>query len=217
MKRSKSTLVNFLTCRIKEILDDEILDGCFEVNNDTGDIEITDENPRILSWGAFLQLSKEELDEYEPYRYPDSFQRFASKAVWLGLRTLDTPEWLNIKGILQREGDFDWSFNAFREIVGCEVSHNLNADVLYLGSDDRTLINKAVRRLDLLFEYRVSTTAVHWAGYLLTGSISFKEEASSVTPDAAYPPASGLIRMEALSSSHFKVPLGRKYHHPDQR
>lgn len=123
----------------------------------------------IISWGAFLQLKEEDLVGYEPYRYPDSFRRFAFKTIWQGLRSIGAPEWLNTKGLLQREGDFDWSIKAFKGLVGCEVSFNIQDDILYLGSNDRASIDKAVRRLDSLFQYRVSIPAINDAILVLTG------------------------------------------------
>lgn len=127
------------------------------MDNQTGDIEIVGDDPLILNWGAFLQLGEEGLGEYERYRYPEPFRRFVFKAIWQRLRSIDAPDEVTIKSLLKREGNFDWSMKAFTKLVGCEMSFNVQEDVLYLASNDKGSVDEAVRRLDSLFKYRVST------------------------------------------------------------
>lgn len=128
----------------------------YELDLQAGDIEIIGEDPMIISWGAFLQLSQQELEEYEQFRYPEIFRPFAFKSIWQKLRSLDTPPGLNIRRLLEREGDPEWSFKTFMKLSGCQASYNIEQDILYLGSDNKALIDKAQQHLDALFEYRVS-------------------------------------------------------------
>lgn len=153
-KGQHKPLVNFLTSRLRDILASETHD--YELDFQAADIKIVGKDPMVISWGAFLQLGQQELEEYEQFRYPENFRSFAFKSIWQKLRSLDAPPGLNIRRLLEREGDPEWSFKAFVRLMGCQVSYNVNEDVLYLGSIDRALIDKAHRHLDSLLEYRVS-------------------------------------------------------------
>ncbi|SPO00907.1 uncharacterized protein DNG_03655 [Cephalotrichum gorgonifer] len=152
-KHQRSSLVNFLTSLLHDILARET--GDFELDPRAGDIEIIADDPMILSWGAFLQLGESELEEYEKYRYPSSFGHFAYKSIWQGLRSINAPQGLNVRRLLQREGDIEWSFEAFGNSVGCQMSYNTMQDILYLGSSQRASIDKAVRKLDWLLKHRI--------------------------------------------------------------
>ena len=135
--------------------------GDFELDTQAGDIEIIGEDPMIISWGAFQKLSTEELNAYEPFRHPEAFRHFAFKTVWRKLRSLDAPEGMTVRGLLGREGDFNWSIKTFMMLVGCQVSFNVQEDLVYLGCDDAALIDKGVQRLDSLLKYRVSNNVAH--------------------------------------------------------
>ena len=128
----------------------------YELDCQAADIQIVGRDPMVINWGAFLQLGQKELDEYEQFRYPENFRSFAFKSIWQKLRSMDAPPGLNIRRLLEREGDPEWSFKAFVKLIGCQASYNIEQDILYLGSDDKALIDKAHRHLDSLFEYRVS-------------------------------------------------------------
>lgn len=188
----------------------------FELDLQAGDIEIVGEDPMIISWGAFQQLGQQELEEYEQFRYPEIFRPFAFKSIWQKLRSLDAPPGLNVKRLLEREGDPEWSFKAFVKLVGCQASHNIEQDILYLGSDERALIDKAHRHLDSLFVYRVSAYMGNDAAWISAHQAGLKE-AISAGPEASYPATSDFSRLADKPSPHLKVRLGHIHHHPDER
>lgn len=157
------------------------------MDNKTGDIEIVGDDPMILSWGAFLQLGNEGLNEYEQYRYPEPFHAFDFKAIWQRLRSIDAPEEVTIKSLLKREGNFEWSIKAFMSLVGCEVSFNVQEDILYLGSNDRDSVDKAVQRLDSVFKYRVSLRVRSCVG--INGVDFSKKHAGTHPTHLILPPA----------------------------
>lgn len=180
-------MANFLTSLLHEILVLET--GDFELDNQTGDIAIVGDDPMILNWGAFLQLGKDELEEYDQYRYPEPFHGFTFKAIWQRLRSIDAPEEVTIKSLLKREGNFDWSIRAFTKLLGCEMSFNVQEDILYLASNTRGSVDEAVRRLDALFKYRVSATVVCEAVLVLTGICLLKEQGATHPTQLILPPA----------------------------
>lgn len=204
MRGQHKPLVNFLTSRLHNILVNETDD--YEIDLQAGDIEIVGEDPMIISWGAFLQLGQQELEEYEQFRYPEIFRPFAFKSIWQKLRSLDTPPGLNIRRLLEREDDPEWSFKTFVKRAGCQASYNIEQDILYLGSDNKALIEKAHRHLDSLFEYRVSAfMEITLRGYQLTKSALKKRSPPSLR-HLILPPATSLDwRISLRPISNFAV------------
>ncbi|CAJ0545809.1 Ff.00g092820.m01.CDS01 [Fusarium sp. VM40] len=118
------------------------------------DIEILTETPHIVSYPEFQDILKDILQEYEPFRYPEHLKPLPYKTVWQCPELFEgvtVTKLLSKYKLLWPSSSGEPSIEDLGELTKCQISHNLQGSLLYIGSnEDAGAINTTTRKLDIL-------------------------------------------------------------------
>lgn len=118
------------------------------------DVSLVGDSPRVLPWSC-LQ-SEVDLDDgsYDAHRFPAAFKGFRFKALWRALEriqgwTMDT--FLCRLSTLLQQPRASTDVVQIQSLIGCQLTHNLAGNLIYLGSDvSIETVGAAQRKLDNL-------------------------------------------------------------------
>lgn len=127
------------------------------------DIEILTETPHIVSYPELQDILKDILQEYEPFRYPEHLKPLPYKTVWQCPELFEgvtVTKLLSKYKLLWPSSSGEPSIEDLGELTKCQISHNLQGSLLYIGSnEDAEAINTTTRKLDILAGLMVPITA----------------------------------------------------------
>ncbi|KAM0216634.1 hypothetical protein ACHAPA_007584 [Fusarium lateritium] len=145
-------LDNLLTAEAGEV--DENQDESGLEFRGRSDIEILTETPHIISYPELQDILKDILQEYEPFRYPEHLKPLPYKTVWQcpgEFEGVTTTKLLSKYKLLWPSSSGEPSIEDLGELTKCQISHNFQGSLLYIGSNDSAeALHTTTRKLDVL-------------------------------------------------------------------
>ncbi|KAF4978082.1 hypothetical protein FZEAL_5472 [Fusarium zealandicum] len=122
------------------------------------DVEILAEVPHLIPWPLLYDEQQDgSLLKYDAWRYPEDIKKFPHKTVWRGLERLNRltiSDFLAKYDFLRSASDPELSLEKFAELANCQMSHNLQGNLVYIGCDTGSLGLEAVtHKLDNLLNH----------------------------------------------------------------
>ncbi|KAH6898509.1 hypothetical protein B0T10DRAFT_111649 [Thelonectria olida] len=146
---------------LDQLLEDEIalIDDAFSessigdgIDEPRGDVNLVAENPHVVPWSLYQRRETAGDKTFDEYRFPETIRTLTFKTVWRGLELFDG---LTISGLLSGY-DFLYpdptsSLEKIGELTHCELTYNMKADLVYIGSKRNSeCLAAAIQKLDNL-------------------------------------------------------------------
>ena len=154
-----------MTKYLEQLLESEtgVLLPEFEDEEETSqpDVLILAEIPHVISYPLFQQKCMSIIEEYDPWRYPDNIKDLHHKKTWRAPEELEG----DIAAQLLSKYEPLWpaslappGVEKLGELTNCQISHDLQGTLFYLGSDDTAnALDVATRKLNTLASFLVFT------------------------------------------------------------
>lgn len=124
------------------------------------DVGVLASKQRIIPWPQYHKKGLIDPQSFDGFRYPDSISSLEFKAVWRGFehwKGQTTTEFLESLTALWKNDPVQVTLPQLEQLFGCLITHNLQANVLYLGSDENPQVVKdAIKKLDAMVQLLVS-------------------------------------------------------------
>ena len=125
------------------------------------DVLILAEIPHVIPYPLFQQKCMSIIEEYDAWRYPDNIKDLHHKKTWRAPEELEG----DIAAQLLSKYEPLWpaslappGVEKLGELTNCQISHNLQGTLFYLGSDDSAnALDVATRKLNTLASFLVFT------------------------------------------------------------
>ncbi|KAF5023319.1 hypothetical protein F66182_4627 [Fusarium sp. NRRL 66182] len=151
-------------------LDEEVEEG-LEESGVQPDIQVFSEHAHVISFPVFQSIFKDILDQYDDFRYPDHIKHFPYKTVW---RSPAAPKDVTITKLLSKY-EILWpsslsepSIEKLGELTNCQISHNLQGSLVYIGSGSGPqALHATIRKLDTLASFMTQNAPSSAASHLI--------------------------------------------------
>ncbi|KAJ4137777.1 hypothetical protein NW768_003367 [Fusarium equiseti] len=151
-------ITRWMTSRLEQLLESEtrVLLPEFEDEEETSqpDVQIIAEIPHVISYPLFQQRCMLIIEQYDPWRYPDNIKDLHHKKIWCAPEASEG----NIAMRILSKYEPLWpasltplGIEKLGELANCQISHNLQGTLFYLGSDKSvSALDVATRKLNTL-------------------------------------------------------------------
>ncbi|KAM4055050.1 hypothetical protein HRG_005859 [Hirsutella rhossiliensis] len=116
------------------------------------DIKTIGKRPRVFAWSQFQTDSGPEHGLFDAHRFPLNMHDLKHKAVWRGLESGDSwtiDYFLQLLASQWKDVGAPASIEEIQESFGCQITYNMAADLVYIGTDlDCLDTDKVTQALD---------------------------------------------------------------------
>ncbi|KAI1068248.1 hypothetical protein LB507_004847 [Fusarium sp. FIESC RH6] len=157
----QALITHWMTNHLEQLLESEtgILLPEFADEEETSqpDVLILAEVPHVIPYPLFQQKCMSIIEEYDPWRYPDNIKDLHHKKTWRAPEELEG----DIAAQLLSKYEPLWpaslappGVEKLGELTNCQISHDLQGTLFYLGSDDTAnALDVATRKLNTLASF----------------------------------------------------------------
>ncbi|PNY22577.1 Uncharacterized protein TCAP_07099 [Tolypocladium capitatum] len=123
------------------------------------DVKIVGSNSRVLPWSRLQNEADTDDGRFDAHRFPCNMRNAKHRAVWRGLESMDgwtvdalfyllASEWMHVGA--------PTCITELEELVQCQISHNLAANLVYVGSSLHLgVVETALKTLDAFLRIAV--------------------------------------------------------------
>lgn len=123
------------------------------------DVKIVGSDSRVLPWSRLKNEADRDDGRFDAHRFPCNMQDLRYRAVWRGLELMDGWTLAYFFKLLESEWKHAGAptcITELEELVPCQISHNLAANLVYVGSNLHLgVVEKALKTLDALLRITV--------------------------------------------------------------
>ncbi|RFN53040.1 hypothetical protein FIE12Z_2623 [Fusarium flagelliforme] len=157
----QALITRWMTNRLEQLLESEtgVLLPEFEDEEETSqpDVQILPEIPHVISYPLFQQRCMLIIEEYDPWRYPDNIKDLRHKKTWRASEELEGSVAMQLLSKYEPLWPASLAppgIEKLGEPANCQISHNLQGTLFYLGSDDSAnALDVATRKLNTLASF----------------------------------------------------------------